>query len=101
MRKETTKEDYIRDLEGCEFHFMDRGIIGCTNGKLIDGGELVFWYDENDKKVVGDLHKLPKRWAEACWMSNANYEWPGGTCSGEPTEEILKEARRLLVSLYA
>lgn len=95
-----TKNDYIKELEGVEFHFIDRGICGCTNGKVICGGEQVKWYDNDDKRMVGDLHKLPKCWAEACWLSNANYEWPGGIDT-EDVKESLKEAYKLFVRLYA
>ncbi len=89
-----TKENYIKDLEGCEFHFLDHGIIGCDNGKLISGGQIAIWYDENDKKMTGNLHKLPKCWAKACWLSNAIYEWVG------IEKESLKEAGKILVRMY-
>ena len=94
-----TREDYVKDLEGCEFHFIDRGICGCSDGKIIDGGKQVVWYSSNDKKMVGDLRKLPKCWAEACWMSHANYEWPGGIDT-EDVKESLKEAEKLFAKLY-
>jgi len=90
-----TKEDYIKDLEGCEFHFLDIGIVGCKNGKLIDGGKLVTWYDGNDKKMAGDLYELPKCWAKACWLSNAIYEWVGIEGVSQ------RDAGNILVRMYS
>ena len=60
-----TKKELLRELEGHEFYWKDRGVCGCIKGKVIDGGV-----------AIANLRRLPKRYAHSCWLAEVLLYWP-------------------------